>query len=92
MKCRNCGIDNPDEATLCSKCGATLPTTVSGKSLPPDAYFDNVTTVAIFIGFTMMVVGGWLIGGKAGAGIFFSLFGAVVVTISMLNYYLVRDK
>jgi hypothetical protein len=26
MKCRNCGVDNPDGAVSCMKCGANLPT------------------------------------------------------------------
>jgi uncharacterized membrane protein YvbJ len=34
MKCRNCGADNLDDASLCGKCGATLPTALEPKPLP----------------------------------------------------------
>lgn len=33
-KCRNCGTDNPDDASLCGKCGATLPIALEPKPPP----------------------------------------------------------
>jgi hypothetical protein len=89
MKCRNCGTENPDDATLCAKCGATLPTTTGRMTLVPVEYFDAFPLAIGFFGFLLMVAGAWIIGdrlgGELGAGVFLALLGTVMMTVMLVH-------
>jgi len=55
MKCRNCETENPDDAILCGKCGATLPTVLGPKAA-------NLVEMAIERGSTWLYVVGIYLG------------------------------
>jgi hypothetical protein len=86
LKCRNCNTDNLDDASLCVKCGATLPS-ISGQRAPiPEESFETLLAALCVIGFLMIVVGAWLIGGTLGAGMFLAVFGAVLLIVTFVYY------
>jgi len=99
MKCRDCGTDNPDDATLCVKCGSTLPTVAGPTTLIPAMTFRISPWVVGFVGFFVIVAGAWMIGDRlgseVGAGVFLALLGVVIVTVALvvtLVYAMLPEK
>lgn len=86
VKCRNCDTDNLDDASLCVKCGATLPSISGQRVLIPEESFDGLLAGLCVIGFLMIVAGAWLIGGTLGAGMFLAIFGAVLLIVTFVYY------
>jgi ribosomal protein S27E len=87
VKCRNCGTDNPDDASLCAKCGATLPSVSGSRALIPEESFESPILAAVcVIGFLMIVAGAWIVGGTLGAGIFLAILGAVLLTVAFVYF------
>jgi hypothetical protein len=93
-KCRNCGADNPDEATVCGKCGATLPTVKGPTTLLPSEAFDLAAWAFVFsclFGVAAMAAGAWIIEDSLGGGVFLVAVG-VVVTTATIVYALTSEK
>lgn len=87
MNCRNCGADNPNEASVCGKCGATLPTIAGSKTLLSGESSESLPVViATIVGFFMVVAGAWLIGGAQGFGVFLAVTGAVAMMVASFTY------
>jgi hypothetical protein len=61
MKCRNCEAENPDDASLCGKCGATLPTVLAPRSanlleMMTDRGSTWLYVVGIYLGILSIVI------------------------------------
>jgi len=93
LKCRNCGADNPNDAELCAKCGATLPTVAGARALIPEGSYEafQVPLVVGVLGFLMIVAAAWEIGGTLGAAVFFAALGATMMVVAFV-YSIIAGK